>query len=69
MRNLHAETKKTYCATFDVLKDNDRVFRSIENVSLSNSKIASCRKAPTEDKEARKYYESELEKINNQHEE
>jgi len=31
--------------------------------------LASCRKGQTEDKEARKYYESQLEKVKNEHEE
>lgn len=69
IQNLHAETKKTYTATFDTLKDNDRIFRSIENVAMSTSKLASCRKF-NEEKQAtaaKRYYEGQVEKIKGQY--
>lgn len=44
------------------MKDNDRIFRSIENVALSNSKLASCRKTidEKENNAAKKFYEGQL---------
>lgn len=41
---MHAEAKKTYYATFDTMKDNDRILKSVENVAMSSSKMTSCRK-------------------------
>jgi hypothetical protein len=69
LKVLHHETKKTYTATFDALKDNDRIFRSIENVAMSSSKMTSCRK-PQEEKEglaAKKYWEGQLERARTDH--
>ena len=53
------------------MKDNDRIFRSIENIAMSNSKLASCRKF-NEEKEAtaaKKYYEVQLDKLKEEYEE
>ena len=62
IKNLHAETKKTYTATIDTIKDKDRIFKSIENVTMSNSKMASCRKFNEEKDEngVKKYWEGQL---------
>lgn len=29
LKNMHAEAKKTYNATFDTIKDNDRILKSV----------------------------------------
>jgi seryl-tRNA synthetase len=59
LKNLHAETKKTYNATFDALKDNDRIFKSIENVS--HSKLTTGKKHNDADA-VRRHYEAEIER-------
>lgn len=58
IRNLHAETKKTYSATFDAMKDNERIFKSIENVQ-SHSKLTSAKRG---DDALRRHFESEVER-------
>jgi len=50
---MHAETKKAYSATFDAFKDNDRIFKCIENVP---PKTATSKKVTEQIEGIRKQY-------------
>ena len=69
---MHAQAKKTYCATFDTIKDNGRILRSVENVAMSNSKFTTGKKGQNEDRQTgliKQFYEGQLQKLRLDHEE
>lgn len=47
MKNLHNETKKVYCATYETIKDSDRIFSDITNIVASNTKYSANQHSAT----------------------
>lgn len=81
MKNLHNETKKVYCATYETIKDSDRIFSDITNIVASNTKYSANQHSATNNRNPgdqdrdrdggmiRKYYEMQLQKNLVDHEE
>lgn len=67
--SLHAQTKQTYKQSFETFKDNERVFKNIEN--LTGSSVSQPCKPRHSDHQAilKKHYETQIERINAKHRE